>query len=214
MLNEKLEWVRERPYLATIGLVGIFLVVVGVISVVAISSKIGGDGVEIVEIEKEEDSGEIFVDVGGAVEEPGMYKLEAKARINDALVKAEGLSAEADRDWFEKNINLAAKLTDGMKIYIPARSETSGSTNFQAPNPPAGETGFKQTGEVSGVSIEDKVNVNTASSAELDKLWGIGPVTAEKVIGGRPYGSVEELLTKKILKSNVYERNKDKLAVY
>ena len=198
--------------MATIGLVGIFLVVVGVISVVAISSKIGGDGVEIVEIEDEEDSGEIFVDVSGAVEEPGMYKLEAKARINDALVKAGGLSEKADRDWFEKNINLAAKLTDGMKIYIPARDEISGSTNFQAPS--SKQTSSKQVGEVAGVEIGDKVNVNTASSAELDKLWGIGPATAEKVISGRPYGSVEELLTKKVLKSNVYERNKDKLAVY
>ncbi len=101
-----------------------------------------------------------------------------------------------------------------MKIYIPTRDEISGSTNFQAQNPPIGETGSKQTGEVIGVNVGDKVNVNTASSAELDELWGIGPVTAEKVINGRPYGSVEELLTKKVLKSNVYERNKDKLAVY
>jgi len=214
MVSEKLEWVRERPYLATIGLVGIFLVVVGVISVVAISSKIGGDGVEIVEIDDEEDSGEIFVDVSGAVEKPGMYKLEGKARINDALMAAGGLSENADREWFEKNINLAAKLADGVKIYIPTRDEISGSTNFQAQNPPIGETGSKQTGEVIGVNVGDKVNVNTASSAELDELWGIGPVTAEKVINGRPYGSVEELLTKKVLKSNVYERNKDKLVVY
>ena len=214
MVSEKLEWVRERPYLATIGLVGIFLVVVGVISVVAISSKIGGDGVEIVEIDDEEDSGEIFVDVTGAVEKPGMYKLEGKARINDALMAAGGLSENADREWFEKNINLAAKLADGVKIYIPTRDEISGSTNFQAQNPPIGETGSKQTGEVIGVNVGDKVNVNTASSAELDELWGIGPVTAEKVINGRPYGSVEELLTKKVLKSNVYERNKDKLVVY
>jgi len=198
--------------LATIGLVGIFLVVVGVISVVAISSKIGGEGVEIVEIEDEEDSGEIFVDVSGAVEEPGMYELEGKARINDALVKAGGLSEDADRDWFEKNINLAAKLTDGMKIYIPVRNETSGNSKFQAPV--SQQTGSQQAGEVIGVNVEDKVNVNTASSAELDKLWGIGPATAEKVIAGRPYGSIEELLTKKVLKSNVYERNKDKLSVY
>lgn len=58
------------------------------------------------------------------------------------------------------------------------------------------------------------VNVNTATQKELEALWGIGPVTAQNIIEQRPYSTVEELLNKKILKTNVYETNKDKLSVY
>ncbi len=58
------------------------------------------------------------------------------------------------------------------------------------------------------------ININGASQKELESLWGIDPVTAQNIIEQRPYSSVEELLNKKILKTNVYETNKDKLTVY
>ena len=73
-----------------------------------------------------------------------------------------------------------------------------------------GETG----GVVAGTQVVGKININTASVSELDRLWGVGPATAEKIIGGRPYSSVEELLSKKAVKSNVYERIKDEVSVY
>ena len=144
---------------------------------------------------------EIFVDVSGAVIKPGLYQLAADARVNDALAAAGGLDEAADREWFAKNINLAQKVEDGAKIFIPTISETS-SENLGVGGGAAGET------------VTGKVNVNTATAAELDLLWGIGPATAEKIIANRPYSSVEELLDKKVLKSNVYETNRDKLTVY
>lgn len=139
----------------------------------------------------------ITVEAAGEVVKPGVYELPAGSRVNDLLVLAGGLSAEADRDWVEKNINMAAKLVDGMKVYIPGVS----------------------TGEVSSVKNQmsgemEKININTASESELDTLWGIGPATAKKIIEGRPYQRPEELLEKKIVKSNVWEKIKEKITVY
>jgi len=88
---------------------------------------------------------------------------------------------------------LAQKLTDGAKIFIPAVGENS-QTDNQA--------------------VEGKININTASEAALDMLWGIGPATAQKVISGRPYQKTEDLLNKKIVKTNVWEEIKDKISVY
>ena len=193
-------WIEElkaKPYWLTVGLAGILLLVVGLFSAMLISNKATDKGVEIVEQEKEVD---VYVDVAGAVMKPGLYKLSLGARMNDALVAAGGLGEKADREWLNKNLNLAAKIVDGTKIYIPFSGE--GNSNKDRPS------------YDKGLSLTDKININTASSAELDTLWGVGPATAEKIISSRPYGSVEELLTKKVVKSNVYETIKEKVAVY
>ena len=75
----------------------------------------------------------LHIDVEGAVMVPGVYTMEGVNIVADALVAAGGLSADADREWVAKNINRAAKLIDGGKIYIPSVTEiTSGQTqNFQ-----------------------------------------------------------------------------------
>lgn len=193
---------KERPYLVTLGLAGGLLMVVGVFSMVVISSRPGTEEL-VIQKAGEEIQTNIYVDVGGAVEKPGVYQLQSSSRVNEALVIAGGLGEDADREWVERNLNLAAKVTDGQKIYIPSQGE-SGKV---APN--------KDTPSQSkGVSFSEKINVNTASSAELDTLWGVGEVTAKKIIDSRPYGAIEELLTKKAVKSNVYEAIKDKITTY
>jgi competence protein ComEA len=153
-------------------------------------------------------SGEVVIEVAGAVETPGVYKLFVNARIEDALIAAGGISADADRDWMEKTLNRAAKIIDGQKIYIPRVDEqiSGGSASNVA--------GYQNTSSVGGSDFSRTVNVYTASQRELESLWGIGPVTAQNIIEQRPYSSVEDLLNKKILKTNVYETNKDKLSVY
>ena len=206
-LLEKIKVLQEKPYLATLVLAGVLFIGIGLLSAGMIANKASDSGVEIMEMDEEGESGEVFVDVGGAVIKPGLYKLTGGARVNDALVAAEGLSEKADRDWFSKNINLAAKLTDGAKIYIPLKGVTQVVSQSVS-------AGVSSGGEVAGIKVGGKINVNAASASELDTLWGVGPVTAEKIINGRPYASVEELKTKKILKSNVYERIKDEVSVY
>ncbi|MBI2033284.1 MAG: ComEA family DNA-binding protein [Candidatus Levybacteria bacterium] len=141
----------------------------------------------------------IFIDIEGAVVNPGLYKLSYDARIQDALVAAGGLSSEADREYIAKNINLATKLTDGGKIYIPIKGETESIK---------GIIGIK------GGTADGAININTGSQTQLEELPGIGPVTAQKIISGRPYTSIDELLNKKIVGSKVYEQIKERISVY
>lgn len=139
----------------------------------------------------------ILIDVSGAVIKPGVYSLEEGARIKDALILASGLSGEADREWVDKNLNLAQKISDGSKIYIPLKGENLSSAT-----------------SVGVVQASNLININSASSAELESLSGIGPVTAGKIIDGRPYQSLEDLVKKKIVGSKVFENIKDKISVY
>ncbi|MDP3954804.1 MAG: helix-hairpin-helix domain-containing protein [bacterium] len=165
------------------------------------------DKIEIIpsEVSNSSDSSEkekIMADIEGAVVKPGVYELSFGSRLDELLISAGGLSNEADREWVEKTLNRAQKLTDGVKVYIPKKGERV-----------EGAISSKSSG--SSIGSEGKmVNVNTASQKELEGLWGVGPVTAEKIIQERPYQDVGELLTKKILKSNVYEKIAEQLTIY
>ena len=149
----------------------------------------------------------IRIDVAGAVISPDVYEFFEGDRVSDALTSAGGLSAAADRNWVAKNLNRAAKLVDGGKIYIPSQIEEK--VPFDTAS---GEQNLINLGNI-GVS-EGKVNLNAASQAELEALPGIGPVYAGKIISGRPYQSVEELKTRKILGQSLYNKLKDLLTVY
>ena len=143
------------------------------------------------------ESGKIKADIEGAIVNPGVYQLLSGSRIQDLLIAAGGLSGEADRDWVGKNLNLAAKLTDGGKVYVPMVGEQKAG---------AGILGYED--------IASKININTASSSELDRLPGVGPVTAQKIIEGRPYQTIEELLSRKIVSKSIFEKIKDKISTY
>jgi competence protein ComEA len=142
----------------------------------------------------------ITVDVEGSVVSPGVYKLSEGAIIQDALIAAKGLSEDADREQVSKNINLAQKLTDSQKIYVPKIGETVSQIQQQA-------LGAQPSLQTTGL-----ININTASAVDLDSLPGIGPVTAGKIINGRPYANINDLLSKKIVTSKVFGEIKDKIA--
>lgn len=138
----------------------------------------------------------IVVDISGAVVSPGVYDLSANSRVKDAVLVAGGLTDEADRS----RINMAAKIGDGQKIYVLAIGEQLGSS----------VVGSLQAGQ----SVGALVNINTASEAELDKLPGVGPVTAQKIIASRPYSAPEDLKTKKVVSASVYDKIRDLITVY
>ena len=150
----------------------------------------------------------VVVEIAGAIEKPGVYTFDQGARVDEVLIASGGLTAQANREWFEKSVNRAAKLVDGQKIYIPKIDE---QTNVLS----ASSGGGDQTVS-SGDTAENQnlVNINEASTSDLDKLPGIGPVYAQSIIDHRPYSTVEELLTKGALKKNVYEKVKDKVVTY
>ncbi len=164
--------------------------------------------VEVLEEGRTESSKDLKVEISGSVLKPGVYSLPPDSRVEDALILAGGFSEDADRNLVEKVINRAAKLTDGQKIYIPSLNEQSPTASA---NNNLGYSGGEE--EVAG-AYSNLVNINTSSQGELEELWGIGPVTAQNIIEQRPYSSVEELLTKKILKTNVYQKIKDQLTIF
>lgn len=139
----------------------------------------------------------IFVDVSGEVLKPGVYSLSEDARLQDALVAAGGLSGNADRQYIAQYVNLAQKVTDGMKIYVPNVSQ--GLKTALINNGTTSASGF--------------ISINQATMAELDKLSGVGPVTAQKIIDARPYSSLSELVVKKAVSSSVFEKIKDKISL-
>lgn len=143
----------------------------------------------------------ILVDIEGAVGKPGVYKLPENSRIQDGLVAAGGLSAKADRDYIAKNLNLATRLTDGSKVFIPIIGQAVNSA-------------LVLTASSEGIIVGVLININTASQSQLESLPGIGPVTAQKIIAGRSYSTVDELLNKKIVGNKVFVQIKEKISVY
>lgn len=146
----------------------------------------------------------IYVDVAGAVERPGVYKLQAGSRIGDAVIVAGGLSVAADREWVGETLNLAKEIKDGEKVYIPRHSENVGYSDNQK----------TQNAGLSENRINQRVNINTASLAELDKLTGIGPSRAQAIVDNRPYASSEELVVKAKIPASVYEKIQELVSVY
>ncbi len=142
----------------------------------------------------------IYIDISGAVNAPGVYQLEPGSRVDDAIKKAGGLATDANFKWIETNLNRASVLSDGAKLYIPSQSEV------QVTNAGASGSLVKTSNE--------KININSATQSELEALAGIGPVTAGKIINGRPYQNVEELVTKKIVGQKVFDNIKNQLSVW
>src|SRR5699024_2497655 len=126
----------------------------------------------------------LLVHVAGAVTAPGLVQLAPGDRIADAIDAAGGAAAAADLD----RVNLAAPVEDGQRVYVPAAGET----------PPAVPQQSQASGEAGTGGGPAVVNVNTASSDELETLPGIGPARAADIIDHReqegPFRSVQDLL--------------------
>lgn len=134
----------------------------------------------------------IRVHIAGAVVNPGVYTLKDGDRVTDAIAAAGGFTEDANRDA----LNLAARLADGQKITVPRMGE---------PTPVAGP----------GEETQGKVNINTATQAQLEALPGIGPVTAQRIIEFRtrngPFKSLEDLKIQKLVPASTFEKIKDKI---
>lgn len=136
---------------------------------------------------------QIVVDVGGSVKNPGVIKLPLNSRVIDAVVLAGGLSEPADT----KRVNLAAILSDGEKIYIPSINEVLEESSGE------GESGL--------------VNINTANSETLQKINGVGPSTAEKIISYRTsngqFKKIEELMNISGIGEKTFAKFKNQITV-
>ena len=115
----------------------------------------------------------IIVDVAGEVQNPSVIELPTESRINDAIIAAGGLTDDADIS----QINRAAILSDGEKIFIPTKPNPAAVTSapINGGSIPNAATGGGKTGN-------SPININYASAEELQKVPGIGPVTSDKII--------------------------------
>ncbi|MEA2703115.1 MAG: competence protein ComEA, partial [Actinomycetota bacterium] len=135
----------------------------------------------------------VTIHAAGQVSAPGVYSLPAGARVADVITAAGGLGAEADVD----SLNLAAKVADGSRIYVPRKGE-----QVPAGGGPDGGAVGGGTGAAGGSGSPGGpgglVDLNTATAAELDSLPGVGPATSAAILTYRGrhgrFKSVTELL--------------------
>lgn len=158
------------------------------------------------EIEKsekeEEENNEVMVHISGAVNNPGIVKLDSSKRIVDALELAGGARDDADLD----RINLAAKVHDEEKIYIPK----IGEENIDTISPLI--SGTSESGNSSG-----KININTADLSELQKIPGVGEKTAQKILDYRSnssFSSIEDIKNVPGIGDKKFEAMKDYISTY
>lgn len=179
----------------------IFLIVIGLV-LMFWSRKQSGSEV----IQKAQN---VRVEIAGAINKPGVYILEKGTIVEDLIKKAGGLSDQTlDKDLFTKNINRVEILSDGQKITIPQVSSTSSTV--------AGASTSKQATETS-TNISSKINLNSASLADLDKLPGIGPTYAQRIIDYRNshngFKTIEEIQNVKGIGPKTFEKLKDLISI-
>jgi len=116
--------IRLRKYSIPIGfgLLGFILIITGLISYF-LNHKTSVAPIHFTADESNRSNSfqeqQLMVDIEGAISPPGVYKMATSTHMRDVLIEAGGLTEAADKSWVEKNINLASKVTDGLKIYIP-----------------------------------------------------------------------------------------------
>ena len=158
----------------------------------------------------------IFVHIDGYVNNPGVYQIKENERINLLIEKAGGLK----NGYSIKNINLAAKLSDGDKVYIPSIEEekTLGNQNNNNVNTIGKHTnnGNNLNNNVS-ITKNNKININKANVSELKQITGIGESTANKIIDYREnvgkFKKIEDIKEVKGIGDSKFESLKNKITI-
>ena len=159
----------------------------------------------------------IFVHIDGYVNNPGVYQIKENERINILIDKAGGLK----NGYSIKNINLAAKLSDGDKVYIPSIEEekTLGNQNNNISVNTVGKHTNNGNNSNNNVNItkNNKININTANVSELKQITGIGESTANKIIDYREnvgkFKKIEDIKEVKGIGDSKFESLKNKITI-
>lgn len=143
---------------------------------------------------------QIYVDVCGAVQHPGVYELEEGSRVFQAIEAAGGFAKEAASAY----INQAESLQDGQQIYVPKKQEV------EELSLPMQQTKEQENGEA-------KVNLNTADKQELMTINGIGESRALDIIAYREehgkFSAIEEIMNVQGIKEGTFDKIKEHIAV-
>jgi competence protein ComEA len=149
----------------------------------------------IVLYEEAASDGPLRVHVAGAVAEPGVYELGQGARVEQALAAAGGATADADLDA----LNLARRLRDGEQVLVPGGGRAAAAAPAAALAP------------------GEKLDINTATQAQLDQLPGIGEAYSRRIVDSRqvdgPFETTDELVSRKVVPAATYEKIRDLITV-
>lgn len=179
----------------------------------------------------------IFVDVCGAVVNPGVYELDEGARIFQAVDAAGGYLPEAAINY----LNRARSIGDGQQIYVPTEKEVSEELELAMAKVPEAlndgdKSGSSGLEEIQGSSVENpsgtverdtgsfgdgagddpRINLNTADAGQLSTLSGIGQSKAEAIVAYREehgdFASIEEIMNVEGIKEGTFSKIKDKIS--
>ena len=170
--------------------------------------------------DKEMQQAMIYVDVCGAVANPGVFQLAAGSRVFQAIEAAGGYLPEAALTC----VNRAGVLTDRQQLYILTQeemewqgldpAEMAGASDGQM-NGSAG-TG-QNTGMTAQVQQDNRININTADEAQLTTLTGIGATRAQAIIAYReengPFAAIEDIMNVQGIKEGTFAKIKDEIVV-
>lgn len=171
------------------------------------------------------DKNKIVIYIIGEIKQEGVYELDENSRISDAIEKAGGTKENADLS----QINLAYKIEDGMRIYIPKKGESVQDKEKIEDKTQEIVTG-KSTDITNTTSVNtnlsinkksktdiEKINLNKATQTELETLPGIGPSTAEKIIAYRKengnFKNIEDIMNVNGIGESKYNKIKDLVSV-
>ena len=191
-LDSTSQFLKKNLLLVILFLGGSIMLLVGGLQ---FFSKSDDSGIEFVPVKNEFEASTIFIDISGAVKNPGVFEFSSDERISDAIERAGGFADDANTEYIGKNVNQAQILTDGMKLYFPFEGEEM---------PTVLGSNVSDSGSNGGI-----ININTASESELDALPGIGPARAADIVANRPYSSVDDLLIRKVVGASVFDQIKD-----
>jgi len=182
------------------GLTGLFFVIYGCYVLIVERASVPSCSLEILNNKTTElvaHQPKLTVEVMGAVTNPGVWQFERGSRVGQAIDQAGGVTTAASREFVAKTLNLAERLTDGQKIYIPFSWEEELAKETQA----------------SVNNVTKLVSINTASSDELMTLKGIGEARATAIIENRPYLQLSELVTKEVVSEGVFGEIKELISL-
>ena len=170
--------------------------------------------------DKEMQQAMIYVDVCGAVANPGVFQLAAGSRVFQAIEAAGGYLPEAALTC----VNRAGVLTDGQQLYILTQeemerqgldpAEMAGASDGQM----NGSAGTGQNTEMTAqVQQDNRININTADEAQLTTLTGIGATRAQAIIAYReengPFAAIEDIMNVQGIKEGTFAKIKDEIVV-
>ena len=170
--------------------------------------------------DKEMQQAMIYVDVCGAVANPGVFQLAAGSRVFQAIEAAGGYLPEAALTC----VNRAGVLTDGQQLYILTQEEMErqGLDSAEMAGASDGQmNGSAGTGQNAGLTVQaqqdNRININTADKAQLTMLTGIGATRAQAIIAYReengPFAAIEDIMNVQGIKEGTFAKIKDEIVV-